>query len=44
LDPEKSITFIKEKGQDIDIEEILVRIASKHPIELEEKYIRLISR
>jgi 3-keto-5-aminohexanoate cleavage enzyme len=37
MDPKRSITFIKEKGQDIDIEEILVRIASKHPIELEEK-------
>ena len=37
MDPKKFIGFIKEKDEDVDIEELLVRIAAKHPIELEEK-------
>ena len=40
MERKKFIGFIKEKGQVIDaemVEDMLVRIASKHPIELDEK-------
>ena len=40
MERKKFIGFIKEKGQEFDaemIEEMLVRIAAKHPIELEER-------